>query len=97
MVASVRQADAEFPQDVLDLANQMLVDFEKDYIAHIVQLMHTYAKPIFGVSLLTDQEDQTVYRVGDDDYKGLFYETPERAVKAFARMYEYQRYLSSRP
>ncbi len=96
MVASVRKADENYPQEILDMANQMLVDFEKKYIAHIVNLMHTYEKPIFGVSLLTDQEDQTVYRVGDDDYKGLFYETPERAVKALARMYEYQRYLSAR-
>ncbi len=96
MVASVRKADKRYPQEVLDMAHQVLVDFEKQYIAHIVSLMHTYEKPIFGVSLLTDQEDQTVYRVGDDDYKALFYETPERAVKAFARMYEYQRYLNSR-
>ncbi|MCP3950804.1 MAG: CoA-binding protein [Desulfobacterales bacterium] len=96
MAAAVRKADASYPQEILDMANQMLVDFEKKYIAHVISLMHTYAKPIFGVSLLTDQEDQTVYRVGDDDYKGLFYETPERAVKAFARMFEYQRYLSKR-
>jgi len=92
--ASVRKADANFSQEILDLANQMLIDFEKQYIAHVINLMHTYEKPVFGVSLLTDQEDQTVYRVGDDEYKGLFYETPERAVKAFARMYEYQRFLN---
>jgi acyl-CoA synthetase (NDP forming) len=96
MTASVRKADKRYPQETLDMANQMLVDFEKQYIAHVVSLMHTYEKPIFGVRLLTDQADQTVYRVGDDDYKGLFYETPERAVKVFARMYEYQRYLSAR-
>jgi len=92
--ASVRKADENFAPEILDLANQMLVDFEKQYIAHVINLMHTYEKPVFGVSLLTDQEDQTVYRVGDDEYKGLFYETPERAVKAFARMYEYQRFLN---
>ncbi len=96
MAASVRKANAAYPQEVLDMATQMLVDFEKKYIEHVVNLMHKYEKPVFGVSLLTDQEDQTVYRVGDDDYKGLFYETPERAVKAFARMFEYQRYLSRR-
>jgi len=94
MSASVRKADESFSQEILDLANQMLIDFEKQYIAHVINLMHTYEKPVFGVSLLTDQEDQTVYRVGDDEYKGLFYETPERAVKAFARMYEYQRFLN---
>jgi len=96
MVASVRKADATYPQEVLDMAIQMLVDFEKKYIEHVVNLMHKYEKPVFGVSLLTDQEDQTVYRVGDDEYKGLFYETPERAVKVFARMFEYQRHLSRR-
>lgn len=96
MAASVRKADPGFSQEILDLAVQMLVDFEKQYIAHVVRLMHKYEKPVFGVSLLTDEEDQTVYRVGDDNYKGLFYETPERAVKAFARMFEYQRYLSNR-
>jgi len=96
MVASVRKADATYPQEVLDMAIQMLVDFEKKYIEHVVNLMHKYEKPIFGVSLLADQEDQTVYRVGDDEYKGLFYETPERAVKVFARMFEYQRHLSRR-
>jgi acyl-CoA synthetase (NDP forming) len=96
MAASVRKADPGFSQEILDLAIQMLVDFEKQYIAHVVRLMHKYEKPVFGVSLLTDEEDQTVYRVGDDNYKGLFYETPERAVKAFARMFEYQRYLSNR-
>ncbi len=96
MTASVRKADKDYSADILDMANQMLIDFESRYIAHVVRLMHQYEKPVFGVSLLTDQEDQTVYRVGDDDYKGLFYETPERAVKAFARMFEYQRYLSKR-
>ncbi len=96
MTASVRKSDETYPQKVLDMANQMLIDFEKKYIEHVVSLMHKYEKPIFGVSLLTDEEDQTVYRVGNNDYKGLFYETPERAVKAFARMFEYQRHLSRR-
>ena len=96
MAASVRKSDREYPQEVLDMATRILVDFEKKYIEHVINLMHKYEKPIFGVSLLTDKEDQTVYRVGDDEYKGLFYETPERAVKAFARMFEYQRYLSRR-
>ena len=96
MVASVRKSDSEYPQEVLDMANRMLIDFEKKYIEHVVNLMHKYEKPVFGVSLLTDKEDQTVYRVGNDDYKGLFYETPERAVKVLARMFEYQRHLNRR-
>jgi len=70
------------------------VDFETHYVSHIVRLMERFEKPIYGVSLLKDEKDQTVYRVKDATYKGVFYETPERAVKAFARMVEYERFLA---
>jgi acyl-CoA synthetase (NDP forming) len=45
------------------------------------------------VSILTTEKDQTLYRVKGKDLKGVFYPTPERAVKALARMYEYQKFL----
>jgi acyl-CoA synthetase (NDP forming) len=93
MVESVRMADPDQDPELLAAAKQMLADFERQYISHIVRLMETYGKPVYGVSLLTDDQDQTVYRVEQSDYKGIFYETPERAVKAFAKMVEYQRYL----
>ena len=93
MVESVRTADPDQDPELLAAARQMLADFERQYIAHIVKLMETYRKPVYGVSLLTDDQDQTVYRVEESDFKGIFYETPERAVKAFANMVEYQRYL----
>lgn len=56
--------------------------------------MEKHNKPIFGVSLLNTGEDQTLYRVEGSDLKGVFYPTPERAVKAFAKMCEYQRFLA---
>ena len=62
------------------------------YIKRIVALMETYQKPVIGVSLLTDELDRTIYMVGDSPYKGVFFTTPERAVKTLAKMYEYQRY-----
>jgi acyl-CoA synthetase (NDP forming) len=34
-----------------------------------------------------------VYTVEGSAYKPVFYQTPERAVKAGARMYEYYRFL----
>jgi acyl-CoA synthetase (NDP forming) len=55
--------------------------------------MDQYKKPIFGVSLLPDENNQTLYRVAGSSYKGVFYPTPERAVKAFAKMVEYHRFL----
>jgi acyl-CoA synthetase (NDP forming) len=57
-------------------------------------MMEKYGKPVVGVSLLTDEKDATVYRVAGSELKGVFYETPERAVKAMARMVEYHRYRS---
>ena len=91
---SVEKADPAYTREFLDEAVNAFSDFETSYIEQIVRLMETYDKPVFGVSLLTDEKDATVYRVKGHELKGVFYETPERAVKAAARMVEYQRYRS---
>jgi acyl-CoA synthetase (NDP forming) len=57
--------------------------------------METYKKPVIGVSLLTDRLDRTIYMVNASPYKGVFYTTPERAVKTLAKMYQYQKYAES--
>ena len=90
---SVLKADPQYDQAFVDQMNQQFLEFEEQYIAHIVKLMEKYQKPIFGVSLLPDEKNQTLYRVADSEYKGVFYPTPERAVKAFAKMFEYHRFL----
>ena len=91
---SVEIADPSYTSGFLDDAVNVISDFEKGYIEQIVRLMEKYDKPVFGVSLLTDEKDATVYRVKGHDLKSVFYETPERAVKAAARMVEYHRYRS---
>ncbi|MBC2713332.1 MAG: acetate--CoA ligase family protein [Desulfosarcina sp.] len=91
---SVENADPSYTREFLDDAVKTFSDFENAYIEHIVRLMEKHGKPVFGVSLLTDEKDTTVYRVKGHDLKGVFYETPERAVKAVARMVEYHRYRS---
>ena len=75
------------------MMNQQFIEFEQNYIRHIVDLMDRHHKPIFGVSLLPDENNQTIYRVKESGFKGVFYPTPERAVKAFAKMVEYHRFL----
>ncbi len=90
---SVLQADPDYSTEVIENMNKQFVEFENKYINHIVKLMDQYKKPIFGVSLLPDENNQTLYRVADSPYKGVFYPTPERAVKAFAKMVEYHRFL----
>ena len=90
---SVLQADTAYSPEVIENMNQQFVEFEENYIEHIVRLMERYKKPIFGVSLLPDENNQTLYRVAGSSFKGVFYPTPERAVKAFAKMVEYHRFL----
>ncbi len=92
-VASVSHADPDADPALMAAAKQLLADFEARYVRHIVSLMAQYGKPVFGVRLLTDAGDPTVCRVADTGYKGVFYETPERAVKAFSKMVEYDRHL----
>jgi acyl-CoA synthetase (NDP forming) len=91
---SVLKADPAFSPEFVESMIKAIVEFETKYIEHIVMLMEKYQKPIIGVSLLTDEKDNTVYRAKGSEYKGVFFETPERAVKAIARMYEYQRFLT---
>ena len=91
---SVLQADTEYSAEFIDSINKRFIDFENEYIDHIVKLMDRYNKPILGVSLLPDENNQTLYRVAGSSYKGVFYPTPERAVKAFSKMVEYHRFLN---
>ncbi|MBW2335156.1 MAG: acetate--CoA ligase family protein [Deltaproteobacteria bacterium] len=90
---SVLKSDPQYDQDFIDQLNQQFLKFEKEYIEHIVKLMEKFKKPIFGVSLLPDEKNQTLYRVAGSKLKGVFYPTPERAVKSFAKMVEYNRFL----
>ncbi len=91
---SVLKADPTYSSEFIDSMNEGFSNFEKKYINHVVMLMERYGKPVFGVSLMKDEKDQTLYRVDGSEFKGVFFETPERAVKAFAKMYEYQRFLA---
>ncbi len=90
---SVLKSDPQYDEDFIDQLNQQFLKFEKEYIERIVKLMEKFQKPIFGVSLLPDEKNQTLYRVAGSEFKGVFYPTPERAVKSFAKMVEYNRFL----
>ncbi len=91
---SVLKADPTYSFEFIASMNHTFAKFEKKYINHVVTLMERFDKPVFGVSLMKDEKDQTLYRVDGSEFKGVFFETPERAVKAFARMVEYQRFLA---
>lgn len=91
---SVLESDPSYPIDALQDIRKEYRDFETLYIERSVRLMKKYNKPVLGVSMLTEEKDKTVNRVEGTDLKGIFFPTPERAVKAFAKMYEYSRFVS---
>ncbi len=95
MADSVVQSDPSYAQAGLDQSVSVLSDWENQYTIQIVQLMESYGKPIMGVSLLTDGQDTTVRQVEGHTFKGIFYETPEQAVKALAHMAAYQQFRIS--
>ena len=91
---SVLKADPDYSAEFISRINEQFIEFEAAYIRHIAALMDRYKKPVFGVSLLPDENNRTLYRVDSCAYKGVFYPTPERAVKAYSKMVEYNRYLN---
>ena len=93
LAESISKADPTYSSEFLAVMGEELLKFEDEYVRHIVGLMETCEKPVFGVSLLKECQDKTVCSVNNSRYKGVFYESPERAVKAFSRMVEYRRFL----
>ena len=85
-------ADPDLSPEFLELACETLHNFEETYVRRIAELCAQYGKPVFGVSLLSESGDRTVYQVDDCDYNAVFFETPERAVQAFAKMVAYRRF-----
>ncbi len=92
---AVRRSDPDRDPAALDALAQGLTDFEKQYIEYISELMATYEKPVFGVSFAFDQEERTVYPADGRPYNTVVYPTPEKAVKAFAKMVRYREHQTA--
>lgn len=90
---SVQKADPTCAEDFMASVLQTLQDFEARYISHIVSLMDKHEKPILGVNMLREEKDKTVYSIEGSKYKGLFFPTPEQAVKSLAKLWEYRQFL----
>ena len=91
--SAVLQSDPNADPAFLDQAQTVLCEFEHDYIRRIVALMEKYQKPVIGVHLLTDGQEKTIYPVPESKFNGVFYPTPERAVKALSKMAFYMQHL----
>ncbi len=78
----------------LEAVSKAMHDAEYLFTERMIQLMETYQKPVLGVCLLPDENMRTISAVDSHRFKGVTFVTPERAVKALARMYEYRNWLN---
>jgi acyl-CoA synthetase (NDP forming) len=77
---------------VLEVIPGALSEFEKNYQGDIVRLMERHGKPVLGVNLLPDEDARTITEIEGNSYKGVSFLSPERAVKALARMHAYRQW-----
>jgi acyl-CoA synthetase (NDP forming) len=74
----------------LDLLRQTLNGSVSNYIAQLARLIEEYGKPVVDVSM---SSDKTLLHGGASRYRGMFFQTPYRAVRVIARMCEYKQWL----
>jgi acyl-CoA synthetase (NDP forming) len=98
MIKSVLEStiavDKDYDQKFVDDSLESLKVYEQELIDKTVQIMEKYHKPVIGVYLLTDETSRTVTEIDGRKYKGVIFPTPERAVKALAKMYNYSQWLN---
>jgi acyl-CoA synthetase (NDP forming) len=92
MIESVCTVDSTVDRQFLADLPDTLVAFEHNYIKFTIDLMEKHGKPVLGVSLLPDESARTITEIEGSPYKGVSFLTPERAVKALARMNAYRQW-----
>jgi len=97
MADAAERADPTYSRSFFEKGKSSIQAFEQEYLSLIARLMVTYQKPVYGVSLMTDADSRTVHVLNGSPYYPVIYPSPERAVKANARMYEYFRFLRKNP
>jgi acyl-CoA synthetase (NDP forming) len=95
MAKAVLKTDPDMTKKKTEMFMADLIKAEADYTRYTVEMIQKYNKPVVGVSLLTDELSRTLYPYDDLDYKGVFFPSPERAVKALAGMVRYRKWLDS--
>lgn len=95
LAKSAAKTDPNLDEQSVQLVLDSLIDFENEYIEYVAELIKKYKKPALGVSLLTDEKSRTLYRIENNEYKGVYFPSPERAVKALWGMCRYDRWRRS--
>ncbi|MBU1965313.1 MAG: CoA-binding protein, partial [Proteobacteria bacterium] len=92
MIASIRTVDPVMDKKTLEAIPGVLAEFEKNFMGHAAHLMEKHGKPVLGVNLLPDESARTITEIPGRCYKGVSFLSPERAVKALARMNAYRQW-----
>ena len=93
IIESTIKVDPDTDREYLEMIMTALTQFESDYVAGLVKLMEKYQKPVLGVSLVSGDDDKTVFDIDDCNCKGVYFPTPERAVKVLGAMSRYRQWL----
>jgi len=94
IMESTGVVDKKYDDKFIEASLNYIENFEKVTIDQTVKLMEKYDKPIIGVYLLNDDATRTVTESNGGKYKGINFITPEKAVKALAKMYQYSQWLN---
>ena len=92
-ITSALTADPNANQDDLEAMFTMLSTMEDKFFAHLAHLMDETHKPFVGVRMGRSEDSGTVIKIPGCQYSDVFFETPERAVKALSGMCEYRAFL----
>ncbi|MBI9076977.1 MAG: acetate--CoA ligase family protein [Desulfatibacillum sp.] len=95
LIDSTLSTDKNADPAELKAMHQVLCDTEDKFVLHLAQLMDQYQKPFIGVRLGRPEGAGTVVHIPECRYSDVFFETPERAVKALSGMCEYRAFLDS--
>ncbi len=92
--SAIQRVDPAYSPEDLENYLQETQRVEIEYLHQMIGLMEANEKPIYGVRLSPTGSGKTVVETEQSRYNGVFYNTPEKAVKACAGMYCYSRYLA---
>jgi acyl-CoA synthetase (NDP forming) len=93
VLESTVKVDRKYDPKMVDENLELLKVYEHELVNKTVRIMGEYHKPVIGVYFLTDEMTRTVIEIEDQKYKGIVYPSPERAVKALAKMHQYSEWL----
>jgi acyl-CoA synthetase (NDP forming) len=93
-VSAAKIADPSFDPAMTGFYREFGERAERAYLEAVVSAIEKYGKPIIGVNLVSGNSTRTLYEVEGARYRGVFFNSPERAVNALHHMCRYADFAS---